>query len=152
MSHLRVKAPRVCLWLALLLTGAWFATCAAHSQNTDPITGKTAGLKPIPMHPGGGPDPYEELEKDPKANQSALREQERLDSQLRKKQLTQASDLLLKVTLELRTEMAANPHGVPTETELKRVQLIQKLAHLIQDSEKAEYQAAAVLAKKEGEQ
>ncbi|HUB53257.1 MAG TPA: hypothetical protein VL986_13965 [Terracidiphilus sp.] len=152
MSHPRVKASRACLWLAVVVTGAWFATGAAHSQNADPITGKSAGLKPIPMHPGGGPDPYEELEKDPNANQSALREQEKLNSQIRQKQLTQASDLLLKVTLELRIEMAGNPHGVPTETELQRVQLIQKLAHLIQEGEKAEYQAAATLAQKGGGQ
>ena len=144
-----MKALRACGWLALVLIGACVATCAAQSTPLNPANNEAQGTRPLPPPPGGGPDPYAQFEQDPKA-ESALREQMRLDSQLRRKQLADATELLTKVAVELRTELTANPRGIPTETEIERIKLIQKLAHLIQENEKAEYQAAAALAKMGG--
>ena len=145
-----MKVLRACGWWASALICVCAASCAAqNSTPLNPSNNEAQGTRPLPPPPGGGPDPYAQFEQDPKA-QSALLDQERLQSQLRRKQLTQASQLLSKVTAELRAELLANPNGVPTITEIQRIQLIQKLAHLIQESEKAEFQVAAALARKGG--
>jgi len=98
------------------------------------------------MHPGGGPDPYDKFKNDSTIG-IASHERDRLMSLLRQKQLTEATDLLLKVARDLRAEMAANSGGALTEDELQRLRLVEKLAHLIQDREKAEEQVDAALAK-----
>jgi hypothetical protein len=138
-----MKVLQACGWLALALMGASAAVCAAQNGNT-PTTNPFRPLPPIPS-----PAPWSPDQTSP-ATDGALRAEERLESQLRKKQLTDATDLLLKVAQELRAEMAADPKGIPTETESERLKLIEKLAHLIQEREKAEYQAAAALAKTKG--
>jgi hypothetical protein len=101
----------------------------------------------IPMHPGGGPDPYAKYENDFNNVGKSPFGQQKLISQLRQKQLTEATELLLKVARDLRTEMAANPGGSLTEDEMQRLKLVEKLAHLIQDREKAQEQVDAALAK-----
>jgi hypothetical protein len=130
-------------WLAPMLMGALAAVCAA--QNGTPLMPNP--MTPLPPIPS--PAPWNQDQTAP-ATDSALRAEERLESQLRKKQLTDATDLLLKVAQELRAEMTANPKQIPTETETERLRLVEKLAHLIEEREKAEYQAAAALAKTKG--
>jgi len=136
---------------ALVLVGTFLAISTAHAQNQDqnqnPIKGQNSGLTGIPTHPGGGPDPYAKYENDFNNVGKSPLEQEKLIAQLRQKQLTQATDLLLKVARDLRVEMAANPGGALTEDELQRLKLVEKLAQLIQDRERAQDQVGAALAK-----
>jgi hypothetical protein len=141
-----MKALRTSGWWASALLCAGVATCLAHGQ-LGPSNTASQGTFPLPPPPSSDPFPKDGANQ---TDQNALREQERLDSQLRRKQLTQASELLSKIAAELRTELLANPNGIPTDTEIQRIKLIQKLAHLIQENEKAEYQVAAALAKKGG--
>jgi|SRR5580658_7620 hypothetical protein len=141
-----MKTLRAFGWWASALMCVSVATCLAHSQLGP---SNTASQGTYPLAPPPASDPF------PKGggnqiDQNALREQERLDSQLRRKQLAEATELLMKVTAELRAELAANPASIPTDTEIQRIKLIQKLAHLIQENEKAEYEVAAALAKKGG--
>jgi hypothetical protein len=134
-------------WLALVL----MCTCPAwkmHSQQVTPSTNDSNGTRPLPPVPGETqelPDKY----KTDSTTGIALREQERMDSLLRQKQLTQATDLLLKVARELRTEILASSGGAVAQSESERLKLIEKLAHLIEDREKAEDQVSAALARTE---
>jgi hypothetical protein len=131
---------------ALVLIGACVATCAAYGQSINASTTDSNGTRPLPPIPGESQDLRAKYENDPTVG-LALRERERLEGRLRQKQLTGASELLLKVARDLRAEMAANPKGALTESEIERLRLIQKLANLIQDREKAEDQVSAALTK-----
>jgi hypothetical protein len=133
-------------WFALVLLGAWIACAVAPSQSLAPADDRSPGMHELPPKPGGGPDPYAQFKTDP-LSRRALREQARLNAQLRQKQLLDATELLLKIARDLRAEMAANPDGIPNATETERLQQIQKLAHVIQDREKSEDQATESLAK-----
>jgi hypothetical protein len=144
-----MKVPRTGGWSGLVLAGIWLATAVTYGQNQDvnqnPMP-QGRDVMTIPMHPGGGPDPYAKYEKDFTGGDSS-RDQDRLISLIRQKQLTQATDLLLKLTHDLRAELAEKQSGTLTEDEMQRLKLIEKLAHLIQDREKAEDQVSAALAK-----
>jgi hypothetical protein len=143
-----MKVLRACAWLALVLIGTFVAARTAQGQNQDPDqTPKSGGnMMNIPMHPGGGPDPYAKYMNDPTVGVAQL-EQERLNSRIRQKQLTEATELLLKIARDLRVEMAANPNAALTEGEMQQLKLVEKLAKLIQDREKAADQVSAALAK-----
>ena len=147
-KQVAMKVLRACRWFALVLLGACVGICTAHGKNQDPDQSvKSNGqMMNLPMHPGGGPDPYAKYETDSTVG-IAARDQERRDGLLRQKQLTEATELLLKVARDLRAEMAANPGGSPTASETERLKLIEKLAHLIQDRERAQDQVSAALAK-----
>jgi hypothetical protein len=142
---------RLCPALALV-AGLWLATMTAHGQAADPQNNPADsghnGTRPLPPIPGESQDLRDRYDSDPSVR-SALREKDRLDSLRRQKQLAQATELLLKVAQELRTELAASPDGVRTKSETDRLKLIEKLAHLIQDREKAQDQVSAALAKME---
>jgi hypothetical protein len=129
---------------ALLLFGACGAVFTAHAQPPNPSTNDSNGTRPLPPIPGEKQDLPAKYDKDPTIG-AALLAEERLNSQLRQKQLTEAIELLQQVVRELRAELAASPDGTRSETE--NLKLIEKLAHLIQDREKAEDQVTAALAR-----
>ncbi len=132
--------------LLFLLLAALLLCGIARAQSLEPADSTGQGMRALPPKPGGGPDPYAQFRSDPLARR-ALREQARLNAQLRQKQVLEATDLLLKIARDLRAEMAANPDGIPTASETDRLQQIQKLAHLIQEREKSEDQVTENLAK-----
>jgi hypothetical protein len=135
--------------LGFLLICVLGAALMARGQNQDVDQnpkGTSTGMMSLPMHPGGGPDPYAKFQNDPTVG-VASRDHEKLVGEVRQKQLTEATELLLKIARDLRAEMAANPGGSLTEDEMQRLRLVEKLAHLIQDREKAEEQVDAALAK-----
>jgi hypothetical protein len=127
-----------------LLVGAVAAT-TAHAQPPNASTNDANGTRPLPPIPGEVQDLPDKYKNDSSVG-IALREQERLNSRLRQKQLNEATDLLLKVARDLRAEMAASPNAARTQIETERLRLIEKLAHLIQEREKAEDQVTAALA------
>jgi len=133
-------------WFALVLLGCCMACDIACGQSLEPADSTGQGMRALPPKPGGGPDPYAQFRTDP-LSRRALREQARLTAQLRQKQVLEATALLLKITRDLRAEMAANADGMPTSSETERLQQIQKLAHLIQEREKSEDEVAENLAK-----
>jgi hypothetical protein len=133
-------------WLAVVIVCSWLAVSTASAQSLAPAGSTVQGMHELPPIPGGGPDPFAKYKNDPVALR-ALREQARLSSQLRQKQLTDATDLLLKLAQDLRTEIAASPNGIPVQNEAERLEQIQKLARVIQEREKAEDQVLADLTK-----
>ncbi|MGA2569058.1 MAG: hypothetical protein ABSF23_00935 [Terracidiphilus sp.] len=141
-----MKVLRAVGWSALVLIGMWGTTRTGRGQNSNSMNHSGPIFGELPPHPTLPPDIRKKFESDPSVG-IALREQARRNRRLRQKQLTEATELLLKVTLELRAEMAANPDAIPTDTETQCLKLIQKLARLIQESEMAEDQASATLAK-----
>ncbi len=137
-------------WLPLVSALVWIAgwgiTGTAHAQILGPVCHCAPGSSDLPSKPGGGPDPYDKYRSDPVALR-ALRDQARSEAQLRHKQVVEATALLLKISRELRAEMAAGAAANPTRTEQERLQQIQKLAHWIQQREKSEDQVSSDLSK-----
>ncbi|HEX3663120.1 MAG TPA: hypothetical protein VHU89_16905 [Acidobacteriaceae bacterium] len=77
----------------------------------------------------------------------ALREQARLRGEERQKQIVDATNLLLQLAQDLRTEIASPSAADSTNSEKLRLEQIQKLAHLIQNREKTEDNVSSDLAK-----
>lgn len=137
------------LLVAALLSIAGWGNLPAHAQSGQilgPVCHCSPGSSDVPSKPGGGPDPYDKYKSDPVALR-AVRDQARHDAQVRHEQVVEATALLLKISRELRAEMAASAAAMPTWTEQERLEQIQKLARIIQQREKSEDQAIADLTK-----
>jgi hypothetical protein len=141
-----MNKPHRFVWTVLILTGACFTADLLMAQSLEPSNDPSPGMRQLPPIPGGGPDPLSKYKID-SDDLRALRMQARLEADLRQKQLTEATDLLLKVTRELRADLAAHPNGTSKAIEMERLKLILKLSHLIQEREKAEDPVATKLAK-----
>ena len=131
---------------ALLLVSFLIAAGGVQGQTLAPAGSGGSGMHELPPKPSEPPDLFSKYKSDPLLRR-ALREQARLNAQLRQKQLTDATALLLKIAQDLRTEMAKNPDTMSTASAAERLEQIQKLAQLIQDRETAEDAVAANLAR-----
>lgn len=138
-------ALRTCAWCALVLTALSIAVPKAHAQPPNASTNDSNGTRPLPAVPGESLDLPDRYKNDASFG-IALREQERTDSLTRQKQLIEATNLLLQLARELRAQLAANPDSALAQSEAERLKLIEKLAHLIQDRERAQDQVSAALA------
>ena len=140
------KLFRACLGTGLLLAASCAMTALAHPQDLAPAGSPSPGMHQLPPKPSEPPDIHSKYMTDPLMLR-ALREQARLRGQARQKQIVDATNLLLKIAQDLRTEMASHPAATSPDTEKNRLEQIQKLARMIQDREKIEDDVSSDLAK-----
>ena len=134
---------------AILLMAVSGAACGqAYAPCCVPANGapNANDVKELPPQPTQGPDLLKQYRDDPAALK-ALRQQARQNDKLRQTQVVKATDLLLKLTQDLRVELAAKSSDVTAATETELLKEIQKLARVIQEKERAENEVSSDLAK-----
>lgn len=139
--------------LLLAMAGCLLAG-AARAQNPitagDPPTpgSNMPGNKELPAKAGEQlePDLFTKYKTDPESLHS-LRLQAQLRSEERQKQIVEATNLLLQIAQDLRSEMADPPAGEDDGTAKTRLEHIQKLARMIRDREKNQDDISTDLAK-----
>ena len=132
---MRLRRPFLLIPLLLI---AWVVPGVGRSQSYQPAGNGEPGMHNLPPIPGEGPpDLFDTQGMDP-VKLRVLREQARERNQLRQKQVVEATALLVKITGELRAEMAKNPHAIPTADETAQLDQIQKLARFVTEKEKAD--------------
>ncbi|MGA7521961.1 MAG: hypothetical protein WBW84_05735 [Acidobacteriaceae bacterium] len=137
------KLFRACTGTGLLLAACCFMSGRAQAQDLGPGTPGLQQVRPDPSDPAGIMSKYQN---DP-LMLHALREQARLRGAERQKQIVDATNLLLQIAHDLRTEIATPPTTDSANTEKDRLEHIQKLARVIKDREKTEDNVSSDLAK-----
>jgi hypothetical protein len=141
-----MRSSRTIGRFSIVLMAGWALIGVAHGQVLAPAGSNANGPHALPTIPAEGPDIRKQFESDP-TELKALQDQARLQDKMRQTELVKASDLLLKLTQDLRAEMTANPSETTTAAETELLKQIQKLARLIQDREMAQDEVTSDLAK-----